>query len=351
MLKNGLLGRHRYGIYRLRGIQSSTKLLQKKTTCQTVSYSCQQILHTRLHGLRSRLTLVKPTTVVKCSALAPSVMVNSCTGKMGCAAAEAIFGAGLELIPLTVTGETKQQIGKNTSMKLGGDKTKKKIEFVPLEDRDDCLKEVKAQYKNLIVVDFTLPQCVNENGALYSELGLNFVMGTTGGDRQKLIEEVEDTDVYAVIAPQMGKQVVAFQAMLKYMSERFPGAFTGYTLTVTESHQASKVDTSGTARAIIDSFEALGAPLKSEISMVRDPKMSLKMGVPEEALSGHAYHTYHLSSPDESVNFEFQHNVAGRAIYAEGTVDAVLFLSQKIKEKCSKKVFNMIDVLEAGSMR
>lgn len=51
--------------------------------------------------------------------------------------------------------------------------------------------------------------------------------------------------------------------MLKYMSEQFPGAFEGYTLSVTESHQASKVDTSGTAKAIIQSFTALGAPLKS----------------------------------------------------------------------------------------
>lgn len=108
---------------------------------------------------------------------------------------------------------------------------------------------------------------------LYGELGLNFVMGTTGGDREKLIKDVGASDVYAVIAPQMGKQVwcqmlgvfgdlsgqvVAFQAMLKYMSDRFPGAFAGYTLSVTESHQASKVDTSGTAKAVIQSFQALG---------------------------------------------------------------------------------------------
>jgi dihydrodipicolinate reductase len=32
-----------------------------------------------------------------------------------------------------------------------------------------------------------------------------------------------------------------------------------------------------------------------------------------------------------SVSFEFQHNVCGRSIYAEGTVDAVLFLAKKVK--------------------
>jgi hypothetical protein len=33
------------------------------------------------------------------------------------------------------------------------------------------------------------------------------VMGTTGGDREKLTEDVLKAGVYSVIAPQMGKQV------------------------------------------------------------------------------------------------------------------------------------------------
>ena len=38
-------------------------------------------------------------------------------------------------------------------------------------------------------------------------------------------------------------------------------------------------------------------------------------------------------------------------IYAEGTVDAVLFLDRQIKAGAAKKVYNMIDVLRAGAMR
>ena len=53
-------------------------------------------------------------------------------------------------------------------------------------------------------------------------------------------------------------QVVAFQAMMEMMAEEFPGAFAGYTLEVTESHQASKADTSGTAKAVVASFQKLG---------------------------------------------------------------------------------------------
>jgi 4-hydroxy-tetrahydrodipicolinate reductase len=56
------------------------------------------------------------------------------------------------------------------------------------------------------------------------------------------------------------------------------------------------------------------------------------------------------------VAFEFQHNVCGRTIYAEGTVDAALFLAEKVKERGGGKggeqrLFDMVDVLGGGGMR
>jgi 4-hydroxy-tetrahydrodipicolinate reductase len=47
------------------------------------------------------------------------------------------------------------------------------------------------------------------------------------------------------------------------------------------------------------------------------------------------------------VEFQFRHNVVGRRVYAEGTVDALVFLARQQGEK---KIFNMIDVLKAGAM-
>ena len=120
----------------------------------------------------------------------------------------------------------------------------------------------------------------------YAQHAVPFVMGTTGGDRAKLVRaglartvvvlaaqraiccaqeaEVSAAGAYAVIAPQMGKQLVAFQARalrrnfrrtlgaylcalrgaqaaFEMIAERFPDAFAGYELRVTESHQSSKV--------------------------------------------------------------------------------------------------------------
>ena len=49
--------------------------------------------------------------------------------------------------------------------------------------------------------------------------------------------------------------------------------------------------------------------------------------------------------------FEFKHNVCGREIYAEGTVDAALFLAAKVAQGGLPRIYNMVDVLRAGVMR
>ena len=63
----------------------------------------------------------------------------------------------------------------------------------------------------------------------------------------------------------MLRQVVAFQAMIDILAQNFPGAFSGYSLEVTESHQRAKADTSGTAKAVVASFAKLGAPINEVV--------------------------------------------------------------------------------------
>ena len=150
------------------------------------------------------------------------------------------------------------------------------------------------------------------------------------------------------------------------MASRFPDAFEGYTLSVSEAHQSTKVrrdsrlcvrldaqprtqaDTSGTAKALVSSFQGLGLEFNVEdIVKVRDEAGQRAMGVPEAHLKGHAYYTYRLTSPDGLVNFEFQHNVCGRSIYAQGTVDAVLFIAARARERAEKTRYDMVDVLSS----
>ncbi|XP_044481120.1 4-hydroxy-tetrahydrodipicolinate reductase 2, chloroplastic-like isoform X3 [Mangifera indica] len=273
------------------------------------------------------------------------IMVNGCSGKMGKAVIKAADTIGLQLVPVSFGSE--EESGK--TLEVCG----KEILVHGPSDRESVLASVFDKYPNMIVVDYTVPSAVNDNAELYCKVGVPFVMGTTGGDRDKLYKTVENSRVYAVISPQMGKQVVAFLAAMEIMAEQFPGAFSGYSLQVLESHQTSKVDTSGTAKAVISCFQKLGVSFDmDQIQMIRDPKQQIEMvGVPEEHLAGHAFHMYHLTSPEKTVSFEFQHNVCGRSIYAEGTIDAVIFLSKKVQSQADKLIYNMIDVLREGNMR
>ncbi|VAH88765.1 unnamed protein product [Triticum turgidum subsp. durum] len=285
------------------------------------------------------------TATARSAGVSFPILVNGCTGKMGVSVAEAATSRGLHLVPVSFS--SRENLDKTIQV---GDTD---VEIYGPSAREDVLSSVIDEYPDVVVVDYTAPDSVNSNAELYCKLGVPFVMGTTGGDQQLLYKSVQDSENYALISPQMGKQVVAFLAAMETIAEQFPGAFSGYRLEVLESHQAGKLDTSGTAKAVIACFEKLGAVFDMErMVKIRDPEQQLYMvGVPEEHIEGHAFHLYHLTSPDDSVSFEFQHNVCGRSIYAEGSVDAAVFLYKKVQSMDPKRIYNMIDVLQEGDMR
>ena len=271
----------------------------------------------------------------------------------------------LEKIPVMVNGFG--DMAKNVMMHILADKRFELMPYalfgpnpqkhvVPFEGMEIVLFEpnqkeevlsLKGDYGDFITVDFTHPTAVNENAEFYCKNRLPFVMGTTGGDREDLVKTVLGSKITAVIAPNMAKQIVGFQAMMEYAANTFPDLFKGYVLKIRESHQKSKADTSGTAKAMVGYFNKLGIPFsENEIIKERDPSIQRNMEVPEKYLSGHGWHTYTLVSKDRTVEFVFTHNVNGRDIYAQGTIDAILFLDKKIKEGVKGKIFTMIDVLK-----
>ena len=226
------------------------------------------------------------------------------------------------------------------------------FELVRPDTRDKKITEIKAQFTSsitpFIAIDYTHPSAVNSNALFYTRNQIPFVMGTTGGDRKQLEQVVKNSSTPAVIAPNMAKQVVGFQAMMEYAAKTFPDLFEGYRLEVVESHQKGKADTSGTAKAMVGYFNQLGLNFDvNDIQMVRDPKVQEKeWKIPKEHLTGHGWHTYTLKAKDGSALFEFKHNINGRKIYVKGTFDAVLFLQEKLAEPAiSQKLYTMIDVL------
>jgi 4-hydroxy-tetrahydrodipicolinate reductase len=135
---------------------------------------------------------------------------------------------------------------------------------------------------------------------------------------------------------------------MEYAAQTFPNLFEGYDLEIKESHQQGKADTSGTAKAMVRYFNSLGTPYaETDIIKERDPQAQQNVwGIRAEFLDGHGWHTYALASNDKTVRFEFTHNVNGRDVYAQGTLDAVSYLDKKVKDAVQGRIFSMIDVLK-----
>lgn len=280
------------------------------------------------------------------------------------------------------------------------------FDLIKPDQREERIREIKQKFSPFIAVDFTHPSAVNDNADFYCRHGLPFVMGTTGGDRKALEERVRNSEIVAVIAPNMAKQIVALQQVMEDLAKEYQGRLTGCTLEIKESHQYGKADTSGTAKAMVGYFNQMGIDFNPEqIVKVRDPEEQLNMGVPERYLTGHAWHNYTIkgtdtekgvlaffsimlkrlitegpafkeympfykpikgdettvtvTSPDRTVHFavsfndvenrlDIIHNVNGRLIYALGALDAIRFAHRKVEAGEKGKVYTMIDVLRGN---
>ncbi|MFH2058084.1 MAG: dihydrodipicolinate reductase [Pseudomonadota bacterium] len=270
-----------------------------------------------------------------------NIMINGLPGNVSKIMAKfGMLDNRFNIIPFSLTG---QDIVEDTCMVEN-----KLFELVKPDVRNETILKIKAQYPFFICIDYTHPTAVNSNAQFYTRNQIPFVMGTTGGDRKALEHLVKQSSTPAVIAPNMAKQIVGFQAMMEYGAETFPGLFNGYHLKVIESHQKGKADTSGTARAMVGYFNKMGIDFDvDQIQMERDPEIQEKeWNIPKEYLTGHGWHTYTLTAPDGSAMFEFKHNINGRDIYAPSTFDAVVFLNEKIADThTTKKLYTMIDVL------
>jgi 4-hydroxy-tetrahydrodipicolinate reductase len=269
------------------------------------------------------------------------IMVNGMPGNMAATVAKkALSDERFELINHSLTGpEIEENFFETESYSA---------QLIKPGNREEAISNIQDAEGPFICVDYTHPTAVNDNAEFYCKHKLPFVMGTTGGDRDQLMKSVLQSNIAAVISPNMAKQIVGFQAMMEYAAHSFPGLFSGYSLQIRESHQKGKADTSGTAKAMVGYFNELGLDFSADgIIKVRDPEVQKnEMGVPEGFLSGHGWHNYQLTSADGTVRFSFTHNVNGREIYALGTLDAVAYLHEKVMTGAKGRVFSMIDVLK-----
>jgi 4-hydroxy-tetrahydrodipicolinate reductase len=266
-------------------------------------------------------------------------MVNGQPGKMSTETAKLVIESDdFELLPYSLTGPEIEQ-GR---VRIGD----VEIELIHPDERAVFL-ENRIMVDPFISVDYTHPSAVVGNAQWYCEHGLHFVMGTSlRGNKDAVEGIVRDSEACAVVAPNMARQVVAFQAMMEYLADSSPGLYEGHSLRIRESHQVGKEGTSATASAMVECFNRLGIPFTvDEIEMVRNIEEQRAMGVPEEFLDAHGWHTYRVISPDDTIALQYTHNINGRRPYALGTLDALRYVCRRTEEgREGQGLYSMIDV-------
>jgi Dihydrodipicolinate reductase, N-terminus len=194
------------------------------TTCLALIASADAFYSTSIRS-------ANPSRCLAMKAERISVMVNGMPGPMAVEVAKACLDRGFNLLPLGFTGA-----GQPDHVTVTGAKTFVDVELVAgpgvSENAGKALSILKEMHPNLVIVDYTHPSAILNNLACYVENNCDFVMGTTGGDAVKMMEIFDKGTNKAVIAPNMAKQIVALQAALQEMSARFPKSFADYKLTV-----------------------------------------------------------------------------------------------------------------------
>ncbi len=125
-----------------------------------------------------------------------NLMINGIPGNVALTIAKHVIkDKRFTLVPYSLTGpDIDEKTCKVDNFKFS---------LIKPDKRDEKIKHIKTEYENLFSIDFTHPSSVNSNALFYINNDLPFVMGTTGGDREKLQDDINKGIVPAVIAPNM----------------------------------------------------------------------------------------------------------------------------------------------------
>jgi 4-hydroxy-tetrahydrodipicolinate reductase len=194
-----------------------------------------------------------------------------------------------------------------------------------------------------VLIDFTRPEGTLEHLKVCRELGVAAVIGTTGfSDAQKAQIAVIAQDIAIMMAPNMS---VGVNVTLKLLAMAAQALSTGYDIEIIEAHHRHKVDApSGTALKMGEVIaDALGRDLKTcavydrqGVTGERDPSSIGFATIRGGDIVGD--HTVLFAGTGERI--EISHKSSSRETYAQGSLRAARYLSQK-----KSGLFDMFDVL------
>jgi 4-hydroxy-tetrahydrodipicolinate reductase len=193
------------------------------------------------------------------------------------------------------------------------------------------------------LIDFTRPEGTLAHVAHALPNGVAMVIGTTGfSDAQKATLQVASQTIPMVMAPNMSVGVNVTLKLLEMAAKAMP---IGYDIEVIEAHHRHKVDApSGTALKMGEVIAgALGRDLKDcavyareGVTGERDPSSIGFATIRGGDIVGD--HTVLFAGTGERI--EITHKSSSRATYAQGSMRAAHFLSDK-----SNGLYDMFDVL------
>ena len=177
-----------------------------------------------------------------------------------------------------------------------------------------------------VAIDFSLPDAVATNVPALARRGLNFVIGTTGWqkDEPAIRAAIAKAGVGVVSAPNFSTGVVLFEAMVAQAAKLFAGQ-TDFGAWLHEAHHATKKDApSGTALMLKHAMEQAGFTRAIDVSSTR---------------AGHipGIHTVGFDGPAESITLS--HTARDRTAFARGALVAARWV------KGRRGWFTMRDVL------
>ncbi len=194
-----------------------------------------------------------------------------------------------------------------------------------------------------VLIDFTRPEGTLAHLRQCRALGVNAVIGTTGFTETQKAEIAQAAqDIAIVMAPNMS---VGVNVTLKLLELAAKALSTGYDIEIIEAHHRHKVDApSGTALKMGEVIaEALGRDLKDcavyareGVTGERDPSSIGFASIRGGDIVGD--HTVLFAGTGERI--EITHKSSSRTTYAQGSLRAVRFLSDK-----TQGLYDMFDVL------
>ncbi len=204
--------------------------------------------------------------------------------------------------------------------------------------------DLHAGLKNAqVLIDFTRPEGTLAHLQVCRALGVNLVIGTTGfTDAQKAEIAEAAKDIAIVMAPNMS---VGVNVTLKLLEMAARAMSTGYDIEIIEAHHRHKVDApSGTALKMGEVIAgALGRDLndcavyaRQGVTGERDPSSIGFATIRGGDIVGD--HTVLFAGTGERI--EITHKSSSRVTYAQGSLRAVRFLSNR-----NTGLFDMADVL------